>query len=76
MYGGGASCVPHDLTSDQILSGLPPVGVGGTVSLDSLVLGETANWVNDPGVLLKDEADWLAKVSRAKVHCKPENYPD
>eukprot|EP00973_Karenia_brevis_P062204 8651645-Karenia_brevis.AAC.1 len=57
-YGGAIFNVPHNLTSIQIASGLPPSGLGGSVDLTRLVCGSTLTWLLNPHVLHKEEKDW------------------
>ena len=48
----------HKLTSEQIIAGLPPIGLGGSVDLDSVVSGSTREWLQAPEKLIKDRSEW------------------
>eukprot|EP00973_Karenia_brevis_P006695 910364-Karenia_brevis.AAC.1 len=75
-YGGGTFNTPHNLTSVQIASGLPPKGLGGSVDLTKLVTGSTLTWLLNPSVLHKDECDWPERVPKAKTFCLDKDYPE
>ena len=70
-YEGEEIMDPMPLSLEQITKSLPPLGHGGSVELEPLLVGRAKYLIQHPVEILLDPADKEPGPNRARVHIKP-----
>ena len=72
-YDGNDLLLPQSLTAAQILPGLPPPGMAGSIRVEDLCTGETRRMVLDPSLVLRRGA-WASAPSRARIWAEDQDW--
>ena len=70
-YDGEEFVDPVPLTLEQISQSLPPLGHGGSVELEPLLVGHAKHLIRHPEKILLDEALKEPGPNKARVHITP-----
>ena len=71
-YGGEVVGKAQKITLEQVLPGLPPEGLGASVSAHGLATGKVRELLADPSLVIKAVEEWPETTPRASIMADPE----
>jgi len=57
----------EELTVDQVLPALPPMGIAGSVEAIHLVDDDLKQYLLNPDLVLKPRSEWLTELKRSRM---------
>jgi len=73
-YEGEVVAKAQELTVEQVLPALPPVGIGGSVDALELCDDALRPLLEDPNLSVRPRSEWPAKLTKARMRIKPAEW--
>ena len=73
-YAGIVTTKAHDVSCEQVVPSLPPMGLAGRVSAADLSEGRLREILLDPDKLVRPRSEWPRTFKRARVRAKPVEW--
>jgi len=70
-YDGDVVAKAQELTLEQVLPALPPLGIGGSVDALELCDGGLRDLLLDPSLSVRPRSEWPARLTKARMRIQP-----
>ena len=75
-YDGDVVAKAQELTVEQVVPALPPLGIGGSVDALELCDGGLRELLMDPSLSVRPRSEWPDRLTKARMRIKPEAWKE